>query len=91
MVLLGILSLYVRDADVLILKQYIRVMKRPKQDRVSEFVIFSEDGFFIGMIRGGQPQWSMNIKEGKPFDNESKLRAVQNVVGSKELLIEYLK
>ena len=66
-------------------------MKRPKPDRVSEFVIFSEDGFYTGMARGGEPQWSMNIKEGKPFNNESKLRGLQSMVGSKELLIEYLK
>ena len=66
-------------------------MKKPKQDKASEFVIFSEDGFFVGLINGGQPRWSMDIKNGKPFVNESKLAALQNVVGSKELLIEYLK
>jgi hypothetical protein len=32
----------------------------------------------------------MNIKEGKPFDDERKLRGLQSMVGSKELLIEYL-
>ena len=66
-------------------------MKRPKQSKSEEFVIFSEDGFFTGFIRGGQPRWSMDIKEGKPFDNERKLRALQFAVGSKELLIEYIK
>ena len=66
-------------------------MKRPKEDKVNEFVIFSEDGFFTGMVRGGQPQWSMNINEGKPFNNESKLRAVQYLMGCKELLIEHIK
>jgi hypothetical protein len=65
-------------------------MKRPKPVKANEFVIFSEDGFYTGMTRGGRPLWSMNIKEGKPFDNERKLRGLQVMVGSKELLIEYL-
>jgi len=63
-------------------------MKKPKAIKTSEFVIFSEDGFFTGLARGGQPQWSMNIKNGKPFNQECKLRALQNIVGSKELLTE---
>ena len=65
-------------------------MKRPKQSKASEFVIFSEDGFFTGLSNGGQPQWSMNIKNGKPFNQECKVRALQNIVGSKELLTEYI-
>lgn len=66
-------------------------MKRPRPVKASEFVIFSEDGFYVGMERGGRPLWSMNIKEGKPFSDERKLRGLQLMVGSKELLIEYLK
>jgi len=65
-------------------------MRKLKQNKIPEFVIFSEDGFFTGLANGGQPQWSMDIKNGKPFNNECKLRAVQYVVGAKELLIEYL-
>ena len=66
-------------------------MKRPKPIKADEFVIFSEDGFYVGMTRGGQPLWSMDIGEGKPFDDERKLRGLQLMVGSKDLLIEYLK
>ena len=65
-------------------------MKKPKQPKTHNFVIFSEDGFFTGLANGGQPQWSMNIKNGKPFDDKRKLDALQYVVGAKELLIEYL-
>jgi hypothetical protein len=65
-------------------------MRKPKQNKTPEFVIFSEDGFFTGLANGGQPQWSMDIKNGKPFDDECKLNALQNIVLSKELLIEYI-
>ena len=65
-------------------------MRKPKQNKTPEFVIFSEDGFFTGLANGGHPQWSMNIKQGKPFNDECKLRALQYVVGAKELLIEYI-
>jgi hypothetical protein len=65
-------------------------MKKPKQNKTSEFVIFSEDGFFTGLAYGGTPQWSMNIKDGKPFRDECKLGALQYIVGSKELLTEYI-
>jgi hypothetical protein len=62
-------------------------MKKLKQ---REYVIFSEDGFFTGLAYGGEPQWSMDIKNGKPFTDECKLRALQYIVGSKELLTEYI-
>jgi hypothetical protein len=65
-------------------------MKKPKQPKSPEYVIFSEDGFFTGLAYGGEPQWSMEIKDGKPFNNECKLGALQYVVGAKELLIEYI-
>lgn len=65
-------------------------MRKPKQNKKPEFVIFSEDGFFTGLADGGQPQWSMNINDGKPFNDECKLRALQNIVLSKELLTEYI-
>jgi hypothetical protein len=65
-------------------------MKKPKQNKTPEFVIFSEDGFFTGLANGGQPQWSMDIKKGKSFRDECKLGALQYVVGAKELLIEYI-
>ena len=65
-------------------------MRKLKQNKTPEFVIFSEDGFFTGLANGGQPQWSMNIKHGKPFNQECKLRALQYVVGAKELLVEYI-
>jgi hypothetical protein len=32
----------------------------------------------------------MEIKNGKPFNDECKLRALQYVVGAKELLTEYI-
>jgi len=65
-------------------------MRKPKQNKTPEFVIFSEDGFFTGLAYGGHPQWSMNIKDGKPFNHMGKLNALQNVVGAKELLIEFI-
>jgi hypothetical protein len=65
-------------------------MRKPKQNKKRKFVIFSEDGFFTGLANGGKPQWSMDIKNGKPFNDECKLRALQNIVLSKELLIEYI-
>jgi hypothetical protein len=65
-------------------------MRKQKQPKSPKFVIFSEDGFFTGLANGGQPQWSMEIKNGKPFNDECKLRALQYVVGAKELLTEYI-
>jgi hypothetical protein len=65
-------------------------MRKPKQNKKPEFVIFSEDGFFTGLADGGQPQWSMDISNGKPFNDECKLRALQYIVGAKELLTEYI-
>ncbi len=54
-----------------------------------EFVIFSEYGFFTKLAYGGKPQWTLDIKEAKPFDDLCKLDALQRVYG-RELLIEYI-
>ena len=46
-------------------------MRRPKEVKSKEFVIFSEDGFFTGLINGGQPEgmsdndWSDCLKRNK--------------------------
>lgn len=63
-------------------------MKNKLQD-IREFVIFSEYGFFTRLADGGKPQWSLDIKEAKPFDNMSKLAGLQRIYG-RELLIEYI-
>lgn len=60
-------------------------------DKKPQFVILSEDGVFTGLANGGKPQWSMNINDGKSFDDERKLRGLQSIVFGKELLIEYIK
>lgn len=54
-----------------------------------EFVIFSEYGFFTKLAYGGKPQWTLDIKEAKPFDDPCKLDALQRIYG-RELLIEYI-
>lgn len=63
-------------------------MKNKLRD-TEEFVIFSEYGFFTRLANGGEPQWSLDINEAKPFDNMSKLAALQRIY-NKELLIEYI-
>ena len=60
-----------------------------KLQETEEFVIFSEYGFFTRLADGGKPQWSLDIKEAKPFDNMSKLDGLQRIYG-RELLIEYI-
>ena len=60
-----------------------------KLQEIKEFVIFSEYGFFTRLSDGGKPQWSLDIKEAKPFDNMSKLAGLQRIYG-RELLVEYI-
>jgi len=62
-------------------------MKNKLQDK-KEFVIFSEYGFFTRLALGGKPQWSLDIKEAKPFDDICKLDALQRIYYG-DLLIEY--
>lgn len=54
-----------------------------------EFVIFSENGFFTRLAQGGKPQWTLDIKEAKPFDDPCKLDALQKIY-TRDLLIEYI-
>ena len=62
---------------------------KKKLQKPKEFVIFSEYGFFVKLVNGGKPQWSLDIKDAKPFDNMSKLAGLQRIY-NKELLIEYI-
>ena len=64
-------------------------MKKKKQPKQKEFVIFSEHGFFVGLADGGRPQWSLNINEAKPFEDLGKLNALQRIYYN-ELLIEFV-
>ena len=63
-------------------------MKSKLKDK-KEFVVFSEYGFFTRLAYGGKPQWTLDIKEAKPFDDLCKLDALQRIYG-RELLIEYI-
>lgn len=63
-------------------------MNNKLQDK-KEFVIFSEYGFFTRLAQGGKPQWSLDIKEAKPFDDICKLDALQRIYYG-DLLIEYI-
>lgn len=64
-------------------------MKKKKQTKQREFVIFSEYGFFTRLADGGKPQWSLDINEAKPFDDLCKLNALQRIYHN-ELLIEFI-
>ena len=64
-------------------------MKKKKQPKQREFVIFSEHGFFTGLAYGGEPQWSLNIDEAKPFNDLCKLSALQSIYHN-ELLVEFI-
>lgn len=64
-------------------------MKKKKQPKQKEFVIFSEHGFFTRLADGGKPQWSLNINEAKPFDDLCKLDALQRIYHN-ELLVEFI-
>lgn len=62
---------------------------KSKKGNPTEFVIFSEYGFFTGLAYGGTPQWSLNINEAKPFNHMDKLNALQRIYHG-ELLIEFI-
>lgn len=61
-----------------------------KLEATKEFVIFSEYGFFTRLADGGKPQWSLDIKEAKPFKEMGKLAGLQRIYNG-DLLIEYIK
>ena len=64
-------------------------LKEKKLESNREFVIFSEYGFFTRLAQGGKPQWSLDIKEAKPFRDICKLNALQRIYNG-DLLIEYI-
>lgn len=57
---------------------------------VNEFVIFSQYGFFLGLEKGGQPVWTLDQYQAKPFSEPEKLYGLQRLLPGEELLIEYI-
>ena len=49
-----------------------------EDDRVPYYIIINQyEQAFIGM-KGGTLQWSYNIDEAKPFDEESKIKGMRS-------------
>lgn len=64
---------------------------KKKIDKTSEFIIFSDYGYFTGLGYGGVPQWSLKEHEAKPLDHLNKFRTLQSICPNLELIFEPIK
>lgn len=64
-------------------------MKKKKQPKQQEFIVFSEHGYFSGLAYGGIPQWSMNPNDAKPLNHMNKFYTLQSI-SYLELIFEFI-
>ena len=67
-------------------------MKRTKTKGETRdwFIVLGEQGYFTGLADGGKTQWSPDIKQAKPLDDEAKFKTLQTMQYGEELLFDYI-
>lgn len=67
-------------------------MKKTKQKNEQRdwFIVLGEQGYFTGLAQGGKTQWSLNINEAKPLDDEAKFRFLKTMQYGEELIYDFI-
>lgn len=65
-------------------------MKKKKEQR-EWFIVYSDLGYFKGLINGGQLEWTPYENEAKPLDHISKFQTIKFLAPQNiELIFEYI-
>lgn len=65
--------------------------KKNKKDKAKEFIVYSDYGYFKGLINGGQLEWTQNENEAKPLDHLNKFNTIKYLAPKNiEVIFEYI-
>lgn len=66
------------------------VKKRKKWIPPKEFIVISDDGYFVGLHKGGKFKWSFELSEAKPLTNIEQFDTIKKGYIGKEILLDFL-
>lgn len=65
--------------------------KKKMVEKNPEFIVYSDLGYFKGLINGGQLEWTQNENEAKPLDHLSKVQTIKFLAPRNiEVIFEYI-
>jgi hypothetical protein len=65
--------------------------KKKKEDKRDWFIVYSDLGYFKGLINGGQLDWTQNESEAKPLDHLNKVQTIKFLAPRNiEVIFEYI-
>jgi len=73
--------------------QLNQVMARKKKtvEKEPEFIVYSDLGYFRGLVNGGQLDWTQNESEAKPLYNLNQVQTIKYLAPRNiEVIFEYI-
>lgn len=65
--------------------------KKKKKEKKTEFIVYSDYGYFKGLANGGQLVWTHDEAEAKPLDHLNKFETIKHLVPRNiEVIFEYI-
>jgi hypothetical protein len=65
--------------------------KKKMVEKEKEFIVYSDLGYFKGLINGGQLVWTQDENEAKPLDHLSKVQTIKFLAPRGiEVIFEYI-
>jgi len=65
--------------------------KKKKIQSSKEFIVMSDDGYFVGLHNGGKFKWSYDINEAKPLTNIEQFETIKKGSFGREVILDFLK
>jgi hypothetical protein len=66
-------------------------MKKKRYQKPKEFIVYSDLGYFKGLINGGQLEWTPNENEAKPLNHLNKVQTIKYLAPRNiEVIFDYI-
>lgn len=67
-------------------------MAKKNKEQKESFIVYSDLGYFKGLINGNQLVWAQNENEAKPLDHLNKFKTIKYLAPRNiEVIFEYIK
>jgi|688.fasta_scaffold2083203_2 hypothetical protein len=65
--------------------------KKKQEEKVKEFIVYSDLGYFKGLVNGGQLDWTQNESEAKPLYHPNQVQTIKFLAPRGiEVIFEYI-
>lgn len=65
--------------------------KKKQEEKPKEFIVYSDLGYFKGLINGGQLEWTQKENEAKPLYHPNQVQTIKFLAPRNiEVIFEYI-